>query len=43
LQLNAELAEQWPNITAMKDAPDDAKSWEGVENKRDMLETKWES
>lgn len=42
-QLNAELAEQWPNITAKKDAPDDAKSWEGVENKRNLLETKWES
>lgn len=42
-ELNAELAEKWPNITAQKDAPDDAKSWEGVENKRDLLETKWES
>lgn len=42
-QINAELAEQWPNITAKKDAPEDAKSWEGVSNKRDMLETKWES
>ena len=43
LELNAQLAEKWPNITALKDAPADAKSWEGVENKRDKLEKEWES
>ena len=38
LELNAELAEQWPNITEMKDAPDDAEEWDGVEGKLDKLE-----
>ena len=33
LELNAELAEVWPNITEQKDAPADAAEWDGVENK----------
>src|SRR3990167_5386495 len=33
LQLNAELAQTWPNITAMKEPPADAKSWEKVDGK----------
>src|SRR5690625_7491742 len=28
LELNAELAEKWPNITEMKPAPEDAADWE---------------
>lgn len=36
--LNAELASQWPNITARKDAPADADEWVKVENKRHLLE-----
>lgn len=36
--INAKLAEKWPNITVKKAAPDDAKEWEGVENKRQYLE-----
>src|SRR5690625_7863529 len=31
LELNAELAEVWPNITEKKDPPEDADEWEGVE------------
>ena len=38
LELNAELARIWPNITEMIDSPDDAKSWEGVEGKLQYLE-----
>lgn len=38
LELNAELAEVWPNITEKKDAPTDAEEWDGVENKLQYLE-----
>lgn len=41
LQLNAELAQKWPNITAMKEPPADAKSWEGVEGKLQYLQKEW--
>lgn len=41
LELNAELAEKWPNITAKKDGPEDAESWEGVDNKLQYLEKEW--
>jgi len=38
IQLNAELARQWPVINAKKDAPPDADQWKGQPGKRDMLE-----
>ncbi len=41
LTLNAELSSVWPNITAKKDAPPDAKSWEDVEGKLNYLEKEW--
>ena len=41
LQLNTELAESWPNITTQKEAPADAKEWEGVENKLQYLQKEW--
>ncbi|AFT71402.1 Ferredoxin, 4Fe-4S [Alloalcanivorax dieselolei B5] len=41
LEINAELAEKWPNITEMKDAPDDAADWDGVANKREQLIREW--
>lgn len=41
LQINAELAETWPNITAQKEAPEDAKDWENVPNKLEKLEREW--
>lgn len=41
LEINAELSNQWPNITEKKDAPADAADWEGVENKIDHLEREW--
>ena len=38
LELNAELAEIWPNITEKKDAPADAADWEGKPGKLALLE-----
>jgi len=33
LKVNADFAKIWPNITAKKDPPPDAKEWEDVPNK----------
>jgi ferredoxin len=33
LNLNAEYAKSWPNITIKKPSPDDAKEWDGVKDK----------
>lgn len=41
LALNAELAEQWPNINRQKAAPADADDWKDVENKLPLLEKSW--
>ncbi len=38
LELNAELSRDWPVITEMKDAPEDAKQWEGKPDKLKLLE-----
>lgn len=38
LELNRELSETWPVITEMKDAPADAKEWEGKSGKLEHLE-----
>ena len=38
LELNAELTKTWPVISEMKDAPDDAKEWEGKPDKLQHLE-----
>lgn len=37
LELNRELSELWPVITEMKDAPADAKEWEGKPDKLQYL------
>jgi ferredoxin len=37
LSLNAEFSKVWPNITAKKEPPADAKSWEGVPNKMEQF------
>ncbi len=37
-ELNAELAEIWPNITEMKEKMADAEEWDGVEGKIEHLE-----
>lgn len=36
--LNAELAKAWPVITEKKDAPEDAKQWDGAKDKLQYLE-----
>lgn len=41
LELNAKLSQTWPNITAIKDAPPDAKEWEEVQDKLQYLEEEW--
>jgi len=38
IALNAELAKDWPVITEMKDAPDDAEEWNGQKGKLQYLE-----
>ncbi|MGC9456861.1 MAG: ferredoxin FdxA [Halothiobacillaceae bacterium] len=38
VELNAELAGQWPVITASKEPLPDAAEWDGAPGKRDQLE-----
>jgi ferredoxin len=38
LQLNKDLSRKWPVITEKKDAPPDAKEWEGAPDKLSLLE-----
>lgn len=38
IALNAELAQYWPVITHMKEAPEDADMWRDVEDKLKFLE-----
>ncbi len=38
IALNAELAKAWPVLTERKDAPPDAKEWDGKPNKLPLLE-----
>ena len=38
IELNAELAEVWPNITEIKPAPEDAEEWDGKPVKIALLE-----
>jgi ferredoxin len=38
LALNAELAQTWPVITQMKDAPEDADDWKDKPDKLKLLE-----
>ena len=33
LKVNTDFSKSWPNITQKKDAPDDAKEWDGKPNK----------
>ncbi|MGH8427366.1 MAG: ferredoxin FdxA [Bryobacteraceae bacterium] len=36
--LNAELAKDWPVLSEQKDAPPDAKEWDGKPDKLELLE-----
>ena len=38
IELNAELSQVWPRITEVKAPPDDAKAWDGVNNKINYLD-----
>jgi len=38
LEINADLAQKWPVITEMKDAPSDADEWNGKAGKLQYLE-----
>jgi len=38
IQLNAELSKGWPVLTVQKDAPADAKEWDGKPDKLPLLE-----
>ncbi len=38
IELNAELADIWPNITQQKDALPDSEEWDGIEGKLQYLE-----
>lgn len=38
LALNEELCQQWPPITELKSAPEDADQWNGVKDKLALLE-----
>ena len=38
IEINAELSEQWPVITEMKDPPEDADEWREVKDKLQYLE-----
>jgi len=38
IKLNADLSLEWPVITDVKDAPEDADEWAEKENKLDQLE-----
>ncbi len=40
-EINQELAQVWPNITAQKEGLPDAKKWENVEDKLQYLEREW--
>jgi ferredoxin len=37
LDINAEYARVWPNITVKREPPPDAKEWEGKSDKADLL------
>ncbi|MES1943547.1 ferredoxin [Salinisphaera sp. PC39] len=38
LEINAELAREWPVLTEMKPAPEDADEWNGIRDKLRLLE-----
>lgn len=41
LKINADLAEEWPNITEMKEPLPDAEKWADVKDKREHLVREW--
>ena len=41
IEINAELSQKWPILTAMKPAPPDADDWKETKNKLKYLEREW--
>ena len=42
LEINAELCQDWPVITTLKEAPADAEEWEQVKDKLAELKRSWD-
>ena len=40
MKVNTDYSAKWPNITTMKDPPEDHKEWAGKPNKRELLSEK---
>ncbi len=40
IEVNAKYSDLWPNITIKGEPPNDAESWNGKENKKDLLSEK---
>lgn len=38
LEINADMAAKWPNITEKKEQPADAEEWDGVQGKKQYLD-----
>lgn len=43
MQLNADLAANWPNITIKKAAPADADDWQNKPGKLELLKKSWDN
>lgn len=42
IEINAELAPNWPNISEMKEPMADAEKWDGVKDKLKLLQREWD-
>lgn len=42
IEINADLAPNWPNISEMKEPLPDAEKWDGVKDKLKLLQREWE-
>lgn len=42
VEINAELAPNWPNISEMKEPLPDAEKWDGVKDKLKLLQREWD-
>ena len=41
IEINAELAPEWPNISEMKDPMPDSEKWDGVKDKLKLQQREW--
>lgn len=42
IEINAELAPEWPNISEMKDPLPESEKWDGVKDKLKLLKREWD-